>query len=475
MYSYERRWLRRLAILNDYVRIPYANGSSYASQFLYREMSARGLEVTIVGPDDPNAKPDELPPRHISLPSIPLRNHPGFYLAMPSRGSLDAIASAQFDMQLVQSPSGLLYAGGWLRQQRGVPLVSVNTLHMPSVYNVVLPDALNHVPSVNKLFSKRVIPWVEDNTSDAYNVGDALVCLSPGLKKYWEDRGVEVPIHVIPRAIERRIFDKTGQEDPFAEEAKPGARIVVVCRHAREKEVDRVVRVFAEYVRPRVPGATLTLVGDGPEHEALKELAEELGVERCTYFMGEQGLAQMPAWYRHADLFVYASLSETYGQVVSEALWCGLPVVAMDDQMGVAGQVTHGEDGFLVDPSDPEADRRFGGYVELLLTKAALRHRMGAAAVRNAKDRSDPDSCVRRYLEVFEVARDHALRAPSRTRKFRAYGNLLRWAGMHATTGALGLMRRPVELNRNHALTGTWTIASEETRPPSFTPTASAA
>ena len=53
MYSHERRWLRRLAILNDYVRIPYANGSSYASQFLYREMSARGHEVTIVGPDDP--------------------------------------------------------------------------------------------------------------------------------------------------------------------------------------------------------------------------------------------------------------------------------------------------------------------------------------------------------------------------------------------------------------------------------------
>ena len=42
MYSHERQWLRRLAIVNDYVRIPYANGSSYASQFLYREMTARG-------------------------------------------------------------------------------------------------------------------------------------------------------------------------------------------------------------------------------------------------------------------------------------------------------------------------------------------------------------------------------------------------------------------------------------------------
>ncbi|MCZ6807213.1 MAG: glycosyltransferase [Deltaproteobacteria bacterium] len=459
MYSHERKWLRRLAILNDYVRIPYANGSSYASQFLYREMTARGHEVTIVGPDDPNAKPSELPPRHISLPSIPLRNHPGVYLAMPSRSSLETLGEANFDMLLVQSPSGLLYAGGWLRQQHGVPLVSVNTVHMPSVYNVVLPDSLNHVPSVNRLFSQRVVPWVEENTTDAYNVGDALVCLSPGLKRYWEDRGVEVPIHVIPRAIERRIFDKTGQEDPFPREAAPGARLLVVCRHAREKQVDRLIRLFAKYVHPRVEGATLTMVGDGPEHEALKDLAKDLGVEQSTHFVGEQGLAQMPAWYRHADLFVYTSLSETYGQVVSEALWCGLPVVAMDDGKGVAGQVTDGEDGFLVDPTDEEADRQYAGHLELLLTKPTLRRRMSGLAVRNAKDRSDPDACVTRYLEVFEIARDHARSSNRGSQKIQAYRNLARWVGMHATAGALGLMRRPVELNRNQAVTGSWTFA----------------
>ncbi len=459
MYSHERRWLRRLAILNDYVRIPYANGSSYASQFLFREMSARGHEVTIVGPDDPNAMPSELPPRHISLPSIPLRNHPGFYLAMPSRSSLEALKDANFDMMLAQSPSGLLFAGGWLRQQHGVPLVSVNTVHMPSVYNVMLPDALNHVPSVNRLFEERVMPWVESNTTDAYNAGDALVCLSPGLKRYWQERGVEVPIHVIPRAIEKRIFDETGQDDPFAPETKPGSRLLVVCRHAREKEVDRLLRIFAQYVYPRVEGATLTLVGDGPESEALKDLTKELGIDHRTFFVGEQGLQQMPAWFRRADLFVYTSLSETYGQVISEALWCGLPVVAMDDGMGVAGQVTDGQDGFLVDPKAEDGDREFGGHVELLLTKVALRDQMSVQATRNAKHRSDPEACVKRYLEVFEVAKDHAARNPGGS-QLVAYRSLARWAGMHSTAAAMGLMRKPAELNRNHAATGTWTFSA---------------
>jgi glycosyltransferase involved in cell wall biosynthesis len=459
MHSHERRWLRRLAILNDYVRIPYANGSSYASQFLYRKMTELGHEVTIVGPGDPNAQPSELPPRHISLPSIPLRNQPGLYLAMPSMASLETLKDANFDMLLAQSPSALLYAGCWLRQRHGVPLVCVNTVHMPSVYNIVLPDALHHVSSVNRLFEERVMPWVESNTTGAYNAGDSLVCLSPGLKRYWQERGVEVPIHVVPRAIERRIFDQTGQDDPFAEEAAPGARLLVVCRQVREKEVDRLLRIFAQYVYPWVEGATLTLVGDGPQSEVLKGLAKELGIDHRTFFVGEQSLQQMPAWFRHADLFVYTSLSETYGQVISEALWCGLPVVAMEDGMGVAGQVTDGQDGFLVDPKGEDADRQFGGHVQLLLDKATLRRQMSEQAVCHAKDRSDPEACVQRYFEVFEVAKDHARRAPGGSQR-AAYRSLARWAGMHSTLAAMGLMRKPVELNRNHAATGTWTLSA---------------
>ena len=142
-----------------------------------------------------------------------------------------------------------------------------------------------------------------------------------------------------------------------------------------------------------------------------------------------------------------------------EALWCGLPVVAMDDRMGVAGQVTDGEDGFLVDPKTEGADEEFGHHVELLLTKEALRRQMSKQAVRNAKDRSDPDACVQRYLEVFEVAKDHAQRTRTRA-PLKAYSSLGYWAGLHATVGALGLMRKPVELNRNQAATGSWTFAA---------------
>jgi len=79
--SRTRDWLRHIGMLNDYVRIPYANGSSFASQFLYREFRAQGHRVTVVGPSDADAHADELPEQYVMLKSLPLRNHPGVFAA----------------------------------------------------------------------------------------------------------------------------------------------------------------------------------------------------------------------------------------------------------------------------------------------------------------------------------------------------------------------------------------------------------
>src|SRR5687767_4963351 len=93
----------RIGILNDYVRIPYANGSSFASQLLYREFSERGHDVTVIGPSDPLATAADLPRNHVALPSLPLRIHPGVHFPFPTREGLAAIASKKFDVVLAQT------------------------------------------------------------------------------------------------------------------------------------------------------------------------------------------------------------------------------------------------------------------------------------------------------------------------------------------------------------------------------------
>ena len=90
---------------------------------------------------------------------------------------------------------------------------------------------------------------------------------------------------------------------------------------------------------PVDPEFSLTLLGDGPAHSGLIEYAQELGIYDRVQFLGERPHRDLPLWYKYADVFAYPSVSETFGQVISEALWMGCPVVGFDDKMGMAYQV----------------------------------------------------------------------------------------------------------------------------------------
>jgi glycosyltransferase involved in cell wall biosynthesis len=441
---------KRLGILNDYVRIPYANGSSFASQLLYREFSARGHEVSVVGPRDPLATHAELPRRHVELPSVPLRIHPGVHIPFPTREALATVAAQNFDLVLGQTGTGLLELGVWLRRTRGVPMLCVNTIHLASVYDVLLPDVLHESERFREFCNATVVPFVEQQAVRIYNESDGLIVLSEGLKGFWEERGVRVPIHVIPRCIDPTVFDGLERSDPFPVTAPRGHRLLCVCRHTREKSVSRLLKIFAELIAPAVPDATLTLVGDGPDHDVFRAEALELGIADRTFFAGEQGLADISGWYQHADVFVYASLSETYGQVISEALWSGLPVVAFEDGMGVSQQIESGKNAVLVPPGPDEraANWRFAGEVAAFLRDPARRQAFGQTARRLARERSSVEMAVGRYYQAFESARQHCLRTRHGSRD-RAIMPIARWAALHVATAALGTLRAPAVVNRN--------------------------
>jgi 1,2-diacylglycerol 3-alpha-glucosyltransferase len=451
------RYPRHLGILNDYVRVPYANGSSFASQLLYREFTARGHAVTVVGPHDPAATSADLPRHHVAFPSLPLRIHPGVHLPLPSRDALAEVARQKFDLMLAQTGSALMLLGVWLRRTHGVPFLCVNTIHLPSVFDVLLPDRLHASPRFNTFCREKVIPFAVQQTVSAYNSSDGLVVLSEGLAQYWREHGVVVPIHVIPRCIDPNIFDHTVDADPFPQTATRGHRLLCICRHTREKSVSRLLKIFAELIAPAMPDATLTLVGDGPDHDVFRAEALELGIADRTYFPGEQSLTQIAGWYQHADVFVYASLSETYGQVIGEALYSGLPTVAFEDGMGVSQQIDNGKTGMLVPPGPDEraANWRFAGEVATLLRDPARRLALSQTARRHARARSRVDQAVDRYYDAFESAREHCLRT-RRGERDRSFMPLASWTALHVATAALGTLRTPAVVNRNNQRQPGW-------------------
>jgi glycosyltransferase involved in cell wall biosynthesis len=449
---------RHIAILNDYVRVPYATGSTFAAQFLHREFTRRGHDVTLVGPRDPNAKSTELPDRHVLLPSIPVRAQPGFFLPVPTRTGLRELQGQRFDVMVGQTGSALMDAGVWLRTTQRVPLLCVNTTLLSRLYDTLLPESVAEQRWVHRLVERTGVPFIEHLSAQIYNQSDGLIVLSRGLERYWRRAGVQVPIHVIPRTVDPRVADSDAGPDPFSPRAKRGFRLLVLCRLVREKGVARIIDMFARHIAPQVPEATLTLVGDGADHDAFKARAERLGVGAKTFFPGEFPVDQVRTWYHHADVFMYASLSETYGQVVSEAMWAGLPVVAFDDDAGVAQQIEHGRDGLLLPPGPDEAEcnSRFAAEVVRLLHEPSRRRWLAEAAQRSARLRSDPARCVDRYYQAFEQARRHrALSNPDQSTWGRTMP-LVRWMATHAVVGAAGQIRPPSALNRHGRKQPSW-------------------
>jgi glycosyltransferase involved in cell wall biosynthesis len=109
-----------------------------------------------------------------------------------------------------------------------------------------------------------------------------------------------------------------------------------------------------------------------------------------------------------------ACLSETFGNVVGEALWCGTPLVGFADGMGVSSQVVTGLNGVLVDPGRgegiEEADAALGRAVLDLIRNPSKRLSLGAGASRRARERFDAGVMVAAYERLFrEIAARRAV------------------------------------------------------------------
>jgi glycosyltransferase involved in cell wall biosynthesis len=145
--------------------------------------------------------------------------------------------------------------------------------------------------------------------------------------------------------------------------------LLCVGRLAAEKNLDVLLDAWRS-VKERSPAARLVLVGDGP-------LRAEL-MQRCpdAIFAGQRTGEDLARHYASADLFVFPSLSETWGNVVTEAMASGLPVIAWD-RAAAAELVRSGENGVRVRCGDVEGFH--AAVLQAVADPAALR-RQGQAA-----------------------------------------------------------------------------------------------
>jgi len=151
---------------------------------------------------------------------------------------------------------------------------------------------------------------------------------------------------------------------------------LAVGRVAAEKNIELALRAFEAARRAR-PGTQMIVVGDGPARQRLE------AAHPAARFVGVQRGAELAAHFASADVFLFPSLSDTFGNVVMEALACGLPVVAFD----CAAAAEHVDDaisGRLVRPGDEAAFIAATCDMAMAATDLARMREAAIAAARRA-------------------------------------------------------------------------------------------
>jgi glycosyltransferase involved in cell wall biosynthesis len=210
-------------------------------------------------------------------------------------------------------------------------------------------------------------------------------------------RGFE-HLHVVGRGVDTRLFDPARRNAALRRSWGADNNDLVLAyvgRLAAEKNLDAVLAAY-EAVRALSADTKLLFVGDGPLRDALRA--------RCpqAIFAGHRGGDDLAAHYASADVFLFSSLTETFGNVTTEAMASGLPVVAFDS--AAAGQlIAHGRNGLLAAGTDlPD----FVRAALPLATDATLRASLGAAA-RETACRIDWRSVVVRFESIVSQVIDN--------------------------------------------------------------------
>jgi glycosyltransferase involved in cell wall biosynthesis len=171
--------------------------------------------------------------------------------------------------------------------------------------------------------------------------------------------------------------------------------VVAAGRLAEAKNYPLLIEAVAA-LRSRLP-LHLFILGDGDQEDALTRLAAERGVKAAIVFCGFQ--SNPWKYMARADVFALSSRYEGFGNVLIEAMACGVPVVATTSP-GTIEIVADGVDGLLVQHHDASA---FANALERMLTDHAMRQRMSESARQKAKQFA-LEAIAAAYGRVFEEA-----------------------------------------------------------------------
>ncbi|HEY1725426.1 MAG TPA: glycosyltransferase [Steroidobacteraceae bacterium] len=357
----------RVLFISD-VYFPRVNGVSTSIRTFRADLRDAGVSTVLVAPDYAvRAGSDEPGVLRVASGHIPRDPEDRRMRIGALRRCLSQLQGQHFDLVHIHTPFLAHYAGANFARRRGIPVIAT--------YHTFFEEYLHHyVPLLPRSLGRTL---ARHFTRSQCAQLSAIVAPSAPMRDLLLEYGVATPIHVIPTGLPADRY-LPGDGARFRSRfgiAQDRPLLLYVGRVAHEKNIEFLLHAFVTLRRTR-PGALLAIAGEGPARERLQTLVTELGIAADVQFIGyldrERGLADC---YAAANVFVFASRTETQGLVLLEALAQGRPVVSTS-HLGTASILQPGCGARVA----PERADVFAQSIEAILDDPARAARMSAQA-----------------------------------------------------------------------------------------------
>lgn len=395
----------RIALIAE-VFLPKIDGVVLRTANLIRQLRAMGDEVLVFCPQGGSSRDAEF--ATVEFPGFPCPTYPEYRIASPDDRLISELDRFQPDVVHFVNPLAFgfrcydqLAAAGRLRgagssHRSGSGHDDAARSAWPCVFSfhTLYGEFVKRYGALRPL--SRLLWWM---TREYHNAADLNLTVSGVMVDDLSQRGFE-RVRLWHPAVDSDLFHPSRANDAMRRRLSAGEPerplLVTASRLAPEKNVE-----FLADVLRRVPKARLAIVGDGPHRSALERHFRGLPVAFAGYLKG----SELASAYASSDLFVYASETETMGNVVLEAMSAGLAVIA-PRAGGIPSLVEDGRTGSLFRPGDAD---QAGALVSALLDDSGLRSERSEAARQWAAERNWRTAAARvreDYRSLLEGAGD---------------------------------------------------------------------
>ena len=378
---------------------PEVNGVSFTLVKLARGLSRLGAKVKVLRPKRAFKGADDEPWQEIDLPSCPIPNYPQLRFGLPCASRLrDLWQKERPDIIYLatEGPAGF----SALRIARKLQIPVVSGFH--TNFDLYLKHyRISFIQPLIDFYLK----WFHNRTSATFAPTDWMI-------EELENKGYH-NLHMLSRGVDRTLFSPRRRSEKLRKKwgaSKTEKVIVTVSRIAAEKNLDLTCSLTDEMISQGKAKAGV-IVGSGPELKKLKHKFPRLHFTGC---LSKQALAEH---YASGDIFLFSSVTETFGNVVTEALASGTPVVAYD-YAAPSEFIEENVNGFLAPLGDEGVLKK--KLSEILSLDLSILSKFKKAAQKSTQ-KADWDFILQRFhtdlLQIIKKDKNHNLNEFSPSRK----------------------------------------------------------